>query len=47
MQLLEDLFGEACADVADRFVGVVCGVVAREEECAVDGSAFAAAVVCA
>lgn len=41
----EDGFGETGADVAYGFVGVGCAVVAGEEERAVDGSAFALAVV--
>ncbi len=36
MEFFENGFGEAGADVADGFVGVGCGVVAGEEEGAVD-----------
>jgi hypothetical protein len=36
VEVLEDLLGEAGADVADCFVGVGEGVVAGEEECTVD-----------
>lgn len=45
MQVFEDLFREAGADVADGFVGIGGGVVAGEEEGAVDGGAFAFAKV--
>ena len=45
VELFEDLFGEAGADVADGFVGVGGSVVAGEEEGAVDRGAFAFAEV--
>jgi hypothetical protein len=47
VQLFQDRFAEASANVADGFVGVGCGVVAGKEEGAVDGGAFAFAVVSA
>lgn len=45
VQFLEDLFREAGPDVAHSFVAVCCGVVAGEEEGAVDGCAFSTTVV--
>ena len=45
VKILENGFGESGADVADSFVGLCGGVVAREKECAVPGGTLAAAVV--
>lgn len=45
VEVFEDLFGEAGADVADGFVSVVVWVVAGEQEGAVDGGSFTFAVV--
>ena len=45
VQLFEDCFREAGADVADGFVSVRPKVVAGEEEGTVDGGAFSFTVV--
>ena len=45
MEFLEDFVGETGADVADGFVAVGAGVVARQQEGAEDGGALAFAVV--
>ena len=45
VEVLEDLLGEAGADVADGFVGFRGGAVGGEEEGAKDRGAFAFAVV--
>ena len=45
VELFEDGVGEAGADVADGFKGLGGGVVAGEKEGAVDGGAFAFAIV--
>ena len=45
VKVFEDGFGKACADVADSLKGFGGWIVAGEEESAVDGGAFAFAVV--
>ena len=47
MQFLENRFREACSDIADCFVSVGGTVVACEQKGAIDGCAFASAVVSA
>jgi hypothetical protein len=47
VQFFEHGFREASPDVADGFVGVGFGTVAGEQEGAVDGCAFASAIVSA
>lgn len=36
MQVFQDLFRKASADIADGFIGVGCGVIASKEEGTVD-----------
>ena len=45
MEFLEDFVGETGADVADCFVRVAVGVVARQQKGAEDGGTLAFAVV--
>jgi len=45
MQFFEDSFTEAGTDVANSFIGVICGVVACQQEGSVYGGAFAFAIV--